>query len=154
MEYVMSQRDNTTFMKDLHWWGSRSVCWCGLTLGVFCIFRWLIPSLLRSVAPSVSSVCVPELFPILCPFAPVFVPPSSPQSNLFFPFYLETSAWIRQPSPALPPCSTLLLFILPCSLWLPVQPSFLGSFKKARSPPSPSYISISTYGLLFVFLFT
>lgn len=36
---------------------SMSECLCGLTLGVFCIFRWLIPSQLRSVVTRVSCLC-------------------------------------------------------------------------------------------------
>lgn len=82
-------------------------------------------------------------------FAPVFSPPSSPLRATSSSPFLETSAWIRQPSPALPPCSSplLLLLLLPCSFWLLVQPYFLGSLKSL--PPILSFISISTYSLAF-----
>lgn len=104
-----------------------------------CVFVWLnagcvlhlqvADSIPAQVSGSQSVFCmcavvVPHPPPLLCSLiCPLFLSPLRATSSIPF---LETSAWIGQPSPPLPPCSSLLF---PFSFWLPVQPYFLGSLK-------------------------
>lgn len=127
--------------------GGRHVCVC-LTLGVFCISRWPILSRLRSVASSVSSVCVCVLglFPPYSPRPPCLflLPPL--RETFFYPFPgsvgMDTAS---PPTPKiLPPRFSAPLFVwIACSAlmcWLISKPGPLHSH------------SISTYGLDFCLL--
>lgn len=130
---------------------SRSVCLCGLTLGVFCIFRWLIPSRLRSVAPRVSSVCVLWLSPILpLSCAPLFVPSFFPsQSNLFYSFSGNVGmdrATLPSPAPLFLPPPPLFILIACSALYFRV-------IKKPYHLFSLSFPSLLT-ALLFASLST